>query len=285
MYKKLAGEKVAAGEESENLRRILLEFPKLVILDEGHIPRNQTSSIWKTLLKLQTEKRVILSGTPFQNSFDELFNTLHLVRPGILEQEKEFAGMVSSRRRYSRKRHVDKELSIHDSRTKEVDKGIEKLKCIMQPFVHVHKGSILQKNLPGLTDCVILLDPQPLQKSLIRKLEFSENSFELGYKVALLSAHPSLAEHIWSSDYETSEVKLDMLKELRLDPEVGAKTKFIMALIQFSRAMNEKALIFSQYIYPLQLIKDQLKANLDWHEGKEVLQMQGRQDQLQRQSI
>ena len=76
-----------------------------------------------------------------------------------------------------------------------------------------------------------------------------------------------------------------MLKELRLDPEVGAKTKFIMALIQFSRAMNEKVLIFSQYICPLQLIKDQLKANLDWHEGKEVLQMQGRQDQLQRQSI
>ncbi|KAI5654318.1 hypothetical protein M9H77_31505 [Catharanthus roseus] len=122
LYEKLAGEEVVANEEAANLKRILLEMPNLVVLDEGHIPRNQTRSIWKTLLKVRIEKR---------NNFDELFNTLHLVRPEIIEKEKAFADMVSSRGRYSKRPRTS--LVKHDSRTKEVDKAIEKIKAIYLP--------------------------------------------------------------------------------------------------------------------------------------------------------
>lgn len=119
LYEKLAGEKfikqtgkekkvkVVISKELEKLRKILLELPGSVVLDEGHAPRNQRSCIWNAILKLQTKNLVILSGTPFQNNFEELFNTLRLVRPGTADaraEENDFADMIKLRkRRHSRK--------------------------------------------------------------------------------------------------------------------------------------------------------------------------------------
>ncbi|KAG8068917.1 hypothetical protein GUJ93_ZPchr0005g14487 [Zizania palustris] len=61
LYMKLTSEKSVCTEENK-VRSILLENPGLLVLDEGHTPRNERSVIWKTLGKVKTEKRIILSG-------------------------------------------------------------------------------------------------------------------------------------------------------------------------------------------------------------------------------
>jgi DNA repair and recombination protein RAD54 and RAD54-like protein len=38
------------------------------------------SLIWKVMAQFHTEKRIILAGTLFQNSFEELYNIMYLVR-------------------------------------------------------------------------------------------------------------------------------------------------------------------------------------------------------------
>ncbi|CAM0945006.1 unnamed protein product [Alopecurus aequalis] len=70
-------------EEYSKIRQLFLQRPDLLILDEGHIPRNRNSKIWKALAKVRTEKRIILSGTPFQNNFEELHNILFLLRDQV----------------------------------------------------------------------------------------------------------------------------------------------------------------------------------------------------------
>lgn len=155
----------------------------------------------------------------------------------------------------------------------------------MAPFVHIHKGSILQKNLPGLRDCVILLTPPPLQKSLIKKIEPNQSIFQYDHKVALLSVHPSLFQNCLLSEEENSNLDLEMLTRLRRDPNAGVKTRFIMELIRHSKALNEKVIIFSQYIQPLRLIKDQVMEHFNWKEGKQIFEMQGRLEQKLRQSM
>ncbi|KAL3537109.1 hypothetical protein ACH5RR_000475 [Cinchona calisaya] len=293
LYGDLVGEKYAKengskkkqkwpiNEQSENLGKVLLELPGLVVFDEGHTPRSQKTRIWNTLVKLQTERRIILSGTPFQNNFRELFNTLRLVRPkmaGILAKERTLSDMIKSTDRYSAK----KENSFVQ---KEVEKGVEKLKEVIAPFVHVHEGSILQKKLPGLRDCVVILNPPPHQKSMIEKIEFeaAQKTFEYDYKVALLSVHPSLLEQCSLADNERSSVDQHLFEKMRMDPQEGAKTKFIMELVQISKNRNEKVLVFSQFIQPLRLIKEQLNALFGYAEGKEVFLMQGELEQKNRQ--
>ncbi|KAL2478298.1 SNF2 domain-containing protein CLASSY 4-like [Forsythia ovata] len=303
LYEKLAGEKPLVGEElvkgkgrkkrkriivdeeTDPLKKILIGKPGLVILDEGHTPRNDRSSIWNTLLKLKTEKCVILSGTPFQNNFAELFNTLRLVRPEIADivgKESQFAEMITSREKKMRKLSKGpRSSSIADPFD---NASIEKLKSAIAPFVHVHKGTILQQSIPGLRDCVILLKPPTLQKSLIERIEGSPSTFEFEHKVALISVHPYLFLHSHSTETEKLEFDQDALEASRLNPNEGVKTRFVMELVRLSIANNEKVLIFSQYIQPLEIIKEQLIAIFNWVDGKQIFTMQGKLDQKQRQT-
>ncbi|KAF8412498.1 hypothetical protein HHK36_000463 [Tetracentron sinense] len=297
LFEKLAGErlvddkedtkkrKVLLDKQGEQIRKILLELPGLLVLDEGHTPRNQRSLIWKALSKIDTERRIILSGTPFQNNFSELYNTLCLVRPT-------FADMISSKsHKVSQRRSVPegnvrrgKWASLTSSIGKFADEGLEELRAMIDPFVHVHKGSILQESLPGLRDCVIVLHPPCVQKDLLEVIQGIKNPFELEYKVALISVHPSLLTGCCLSEKEESNIDRVKLERLKLNPNEGVKTRFLIELIRLSEAMHEKVLVFSQYIDPLSFIKDQLRSLFNWTEGKEVLQMDGKLGIKHRQS-
>ena len=70
-------------EKSENqmtqsCQQILFEGPGLLVLDEGNFPRNKDTNILHSLSQIHTRRRVLLSGTLFQNNFKELFNLLRL---------------------------------------------------------------------------------------------------------------------------------------------------------------------------------------------------------------
>lgn len=115
-----------------------------------------------------------------------------------------------------------------------------RLKATIAPFVHVHRGSILQESLPGLRDCVVLLSPPALQKRLIDGIEVSNNTFESEHKMALVSVHPSLVVHCGNlSDKDKSIIKPKQLKKLRLKPDEGVKTRFLRNFIPLCFARNE----------------------------------------------
>lgn len=78
--------------ERATIRQNLLEASNMLILDEGHFARNRKAKVRKALMLVKTKKRVLLSGTLFQNNFEELFTTLYLVRPRFVETFSELGG-------------------------------------------------------------------------------------------------------------------------------------------------------------------------------------------------
>ncbi|KAK2648188.1 hypothetical protein Ddye_015677 [Dipteronia dyeriana] len=277
-------------EVDEQMKKILLELPGIFVFDEGHIPRNEQTDLFKSLSEIQTEKRIILSGTPFQNNFEELFNTFYLVRPKFAD------GMRSGRLRDSvtkrgRKRKGEKGqwTYLTSSIGKDADdrlsdeKKLDELRTVIAPFVHVHKGTVLQDSLPGLRQSVVVLRPFDLQKRLLEGAEAIGDMIKQNWYVSLIAAHPSLLLEQSNENEELIDNRAE-LERLRLNPEVGIKTKFLMELLRLSEALNEKVLVFSQYIKPLTLIRDQLRESFDWIEGREVLYMDGKQDVRLRQS-
>ncbi|CAL4900563.1 unnamed protein product [Urochloa decumbens] len=280
LYTKLTSEKPGCTEENK-VRSILLDNPGLLVLDEGHTPRNDRSVMWKTLGKVKTEKRIILSGTPFQNNFLELYNILCLVRPRFGEMFLT-KGRVG-RRHFVSKKQKDKlsdkyEKGVWASLTSNVtDDNADKVRSILKPFVHIHNGNIL-RTLPGLRESVVILKPPPLQKSIIRKVENvgSGNNFEREYVISLASTHPSLVTAINMSEEEASLIDKPMLGRLRSNPYEGVKTRFVIEVVRLCEALKEKVLIFSQFIQPLELIKEHLRKFFKWREGKEILQMDGK---------
>ncbi|XP_057426486.1 SNF2 domain-containing protein CLASSY 3-like [Lotus japonicus] len=288
--KKHASMKENPEPETSVLGKVLLEVPGLLVLDEGHTPRNQRSSIWNVLSRIQTQKRIILSGTPFQNNFVELYNTLCLVKPSFPDMiPPELKKFCQSRLMQERKASQDftwEQVSPGNITTgNPSDVKIKQLKGLMDPFVHVHKGSILQENLPGLRDCVLILKPGSLEKEILESIECSQSTFNFERKLALASVHPWLFLCCTLTKKEKSVVDRYQLERLQLSPHEGAKTRFLVEFVRLCDSVGEKVLVFSQFIDPLKLIMDQLKSHLKWDEGKEVLYMSGELGQKKKQHL
>ena len=55
----------------------------LLICDEGHKIKNRKIHTAKALNNLKTKRRIILTGTPIQNSLEEFFALVDFINPGI----------------------------------------------------------------------------------------------------------------------------------------------------------------------------------------------------------
>ncbi|PNX98351.1 SNF2 family amino-terminal protein [Trifolium pratense] len=294
LYKKLAGavESEDEGGESENERtknqasvekrkemgKFLRKVPGLLVLDEGHTPRNKRSGIWKVFSEIPTKKRIILSGTPFQNNCLELYNTLSLVKPSfpnMLPLELKKFCQKQQKKKASKELRWE-QVCANSTTENPSDDNIQKLKLLMDPLVHVHKGAILQKKLPGLRNCVLRLKPDGFHKQILESFESSQNSLIFENNQTLVSIHPSLFLECTLSEQEKSAVDKDRLEKLRLNHNAGIKTRFLVEFVSLCAAVNEKVLVFSQFLRPLHLIIDHLKSALNWTEDEEILYMDGR---------
>ncbi|KAI1488836.1 SNF2 family N-terminal domain-containing protein [Biscogniauxia mediterranea] len=69
--------------QKEDLRWLQALEPHAAIFDEGHRLKNQKTLIYKQMMQVPTEWRLILSGTPVQNNLKELLTVLHFVEPDL----------------------------------------------------------------------------------------------------------------------------------------------------------------------------------------------------------
>ncbi|HEX6563285.1 MAG TPA: SNF2-related protein [Chthoniobacterales bacterium] len=56
----------------------------MVIVDEAHYLRNRSSKAWQAVNALPRQFILLLTATPVQNSLEDLYNLVTLLRPGHL---------------------------------------------------------------------------------------------------------------------------------------------------------------------------------------------------------
>ena len=61
-----------------------------LVLDEAQAIKSSSSQRWKMLLEFRCRNRLLLSGTPIQNSMAELWALLHFVMPSLFDSHDEF---------------------------------------------------------------------------------------------------------------------------------------------------------------------------------------------------
>ena len=69
----------------------------VVVVDEAHHLRDQTSASYRLVNGLQKRFLLLLSATPVQNNLLELYNLLTLLQPGIFKTQKEFRSIYMVR--------------------------------------------------------------------------------------------------------------------------------------------------------------------------------------------
>src|SRR3972149_3364226 len=81
---------LATARRAEHRAQIETIPYDLVVVDEAHHLKNRASVSWKFVNALQKRYLLLLTATPVQNSLDELYNLITLLKPGQLKTPREF---------------------------------------------------------------------------------------------------------------------------------------------------------------------------------------------------
>ena len=207
-----------------------------VILDESQAIKNPSSHITRAVMRLQARHRLILSGTPLENSTLDLWSQMSFLNPGLLGTQSFFRN----------------EFQIPIEKRGD-EKKIQRLFHLIKPFMlRRHKAQVATE-----------LPPKIESLHYARMTDEQEQAYEQAksyYRNLIL-------EHIQEEGMAKSQmVVLQGLTRLRqlanhprmADPDYphgSGKLEDVLAKIETAISEKHKILIFSQFVKHLDLLR------------------------------
>ncbi|KAL8667672.1 MAG: hypothetical protein Q9202_000527 [Teloschistes flavicans] len=145
-----------------------------MILDEAQAIKSAQSSRWKSLLGFHCRNRLLLTGTPIQNSMQELWALLHFIMPSLFDSHDEFADWFS------------KDIESHaQSNTKLNEDQLKRLHMILQPFMLRRVKKHVQKELGDKIEEDVYCDLTYRQRAYYMNLRSKISIMDLIEKTAV----------------------------------------------------------------------------------------------------
>ncbi len=208
-----------------------------VILDESQAIKNPDSIISKAVRELNSRHRLILTGTPLENSTLDLWSQLSFVNPGLLGTQKFFKN----------------EFQIPIEKKQDTEKT-RKLNVMVKPFIMRRQKSQVAKDLPEKIEQIKFSDMTPQQEEQYEevKTQFRNKILDTIEKSGIkksqmlllqgltklrqLANHPSMVDEDYTGD--------------------SGKLEDIMYMVESAISEGHKILIFSQFVKHLAIVKE-----------------------------
>ncbi|XP_040854238.1 chromodomain-helicase-DNA-binding protein 1-like isoform X1 [Ochotona curzoniae] len=214
----------------------------VLVVDEAHRLKNQSSLLHKTLSEFSVVFNLLLTGTPIQNSLQELYSLLSFVEPDVFskEQVEEFV---------QRYHDLEKE-----------SKSASELHELLQPFLLRRVKAEVAAELPRKTEVVLYHGMSALQKKyykaiLMKDLDAFENGVTKKVKLQnILSQlrkcvdHPYLFDGVEPEPFEVGDHLI----------EASGKLHLLDKLLAFLYSRGHRVLLFSQMTQMLDILQDYL---------------------------
>ncbi|HKZ00557.1 MAG TPA: DEAD/DEAH box helicase, partial [Rhabdochlamydiaceae bacterium] len=209
-----------------------------VILDEAQHIKNRGTRNARSVKMVQAENRLILSGTPIENSLEELWSLFDFLMPGFLGTFDRF---------------VEKYVRVSG---KELTKNIEYLRKKVAPFILRRMKSDVLDDLPPISENVYHCQLSDVQQELYRS--YAESARDELVKLVERDGFDRVQIHVLAT--------LTRLKQICCHPAIFAKEKaesgdsakyeMLLELLQTLVEGGHKTVIFSQYTRMLQIMRE-----------------------------
>ncbi|MEA3466916.1 MAG: DEAD/DEAH box helicase [Thermodesulfobacteriota bacterium] len=236
-------------KEAEKLQQITWQA---VVLDEAQAIKNRQTKRSRAAMSLKAGFRLITTGTPIENHLGELWTLFNFLTPGLLGGYKQFADRFSS--------------AIEERD----DKGSrDRLRRLIRPFILRRLKSDVLSELPPRTDVTLRVSMSTEEQALYEAQRrhaldlFERDGSEAGHlqilaqimRLRRLCCNPAL---VLDGDGEnTNKNKNTKIASSKLKVFGDTVTELI--------ANKHKALVFSQFVGHLALIRDYLdKQNISY---------------------
>ncbi|KAF5910909.1 hypothetical protein HPG69_000873, partial [Diceros bicornis minor] len=230
----------------------LKSFPwSVLVVDEAHRLKNQSSLLHKTLSEFSVVFSLLLTGTPIQNSLQELYSLLSFVEPDLFckEQVEDFV---------QRYQDIEKESKSGKFPSYKSCPRASELHKLLQPFLLRRVKAEVATELPKKTEVVIYHGMSALQKKyykaiLMKDLDAFEN--ETAKKVKLQNVlsqlrkcvdHPYLFDGVEPEPFEIGDHLI----------EASGKLHLLDNLLAFLYSRGHRVLLFSQMTQMLDILQD-----------------------------
>jgi SNF2 family DNA or RNA helicase len=229
--------------ESELLKQVHWHS---IVADEAQALKNPLAKRTKAAFALKGNFKMITTGTPIENDLTELWSLFRFINPGLLGNVKRFSQRFS--------------IPIENAREDKMAarKASQALKTLIQPFILRRMKNQVLTELPSRTEINI-----PVEMSA------KEYAF---YEALRLNAIDNISQN--GQQAKAGEQRIKLLAELvklrqacchpklvmRESEIPSAKLAALDILLEELKLNNHKALIFSQFVGHLQLIKRHIEA-------------------------
>lgn len=221
MFRNLTNEnnKSVRKKIRESLKTSLVDpGPDLVICDEGHLLKNEKTSISKAMMKLRTLRRIVLTGTPLQNNLKEYYCMVQFVKPNLLGKYTEYLN-----------RFVNPITNGQYTDSSEYDillmrRRAHVLHKMLDGCVQRRDYSVLTPFLPPKLEYVLSIKLTPMQIALYKYyMENKARQGDGGRKGSILFQDFQNLQRIWTAPkvlrYNSDRYELEMQKRKDLESE------------------------------------------------------------------
>ena len=145
-------------KDAKHFNRVNWQY---MILDEAQAIKSSSSTRWNTLLKFNCRNRLLLTGTPIQNTMAELWALLHFIMPTLFDSHNEFNEWFS------------KDIESHaQNKTSRLDsQQLSRLHMILKPFMLRRIKRNVENELPDKVEIMIKCPLSVRQQRMYRKLK------------------------------------------------------------------------------------------------------------------
>ena len=212
-----------------------------VILDESQTIKNPNSNISKCVKKMRSKNRLILTGTPLENSTLDLWSQMTFINPGLLGNQSFFKNEFLN--------PIEKQ---HDQ-----DKT-RKLYSIIKPFILRRHKSQVATELPEKVESVKYCSMTTEQEEQYEEVKavFRNKILEQIDTLGVNKSHMILLQGLTKLRQIANHPKMVNLEYAGDSGKLDALTRMIINAI----SENHKVLVFSQFVKHLTIVSDFLKS-------------------------